>query len=220
MGPDLRAAVAALLLSAGTAQAEDIWVAIYDQPIKGVLANVSAAYGIPVMYDDTLKGRVRNVTGRFSAKDLLTRIAAEAGLVWFDDGNGVHVTKSSDVRSFVIDTAQVSPDALQSSMQQLGFYDARFPIFLDVKTGMGLVSGPPRYLELVRNSYAMLAKRTVDVARPQKRRIAVMRGGSTQIWNGIVPKKDPAPAPVVAPPIPDEGTAQTEKPVETDGENG
>lgn len=227
MRTDLRAIAAAVFLSAGAllAEPEDVWIGIYDQPIKAVLSDISSAYGIPVIYDDALKGRVRNVTGRYSAKGLLTRVAAEAGLVWFYDGNGYHVTKSSDVSSLVIDTAQVSPEALKSSMEQLGFYDPRFPMVLDTRTGMALVSGPPRYLELVRNSYAMLAKRKVQVARPQKRRIAVMRGGSTQIWNGIVPRKDPVPtqaAPVpaaTAAPVSSDAPAPETTP-EKDKENG
>ena len=98
---------------------------------------------------------------------------------------------------------------------------ARFALRQTGNTGIGIVSGPPRYVEMVENAFLMLANRTTRPAAPAMtaKRITVIRGEQVEVWSGParLSSTDTAP-PVAQPTAPaaNDGPAEDAKPT-TDG---
>lgn len=165
--------------------------AIVDQQLGDVLREFSGAAGVAVDVGRGVEGRVTNFTGRYTARGFLDAMSAEFGLVWYDDGAAVHVTGAGEMRSVVIDFDRVAPDELRAALDELGVADERFAL-RETRAGIGVVTGPPRYVELVENAFLMLAGRGAGVvpaeggARPSRsvHAMTVVRGESVAIWRG------------------------------------
>jgi type III secretion protein C len=85
------------------------------------------------------------------------------GLIWYFDGRVLYVYPSTAVESAVLRLVESSPAQLQRTLDRLGISDSRFPLSFDGPRGTLMVSGPKRYVELVRQA-ASASDRSPDGA--------------------------------------------------------
>lgn len=94
----------------------------------------------------------KRVSGNFDLnkpRELLDSVAAQTGLIWYDDGSSVYVYDTSELQSSVVRLSYAPFDRLVAYLQSSGLYDSRFPLRSDGRSGSFYVSGPPVYVELV-----------------------------------------------------------------------
>ena len=213
---DAASLLATLLLAGGPAAAQGLLdggesapYTIVEQDLPEVLTQFAAAHGVPVAIDPGVSGTVTGLSDRFTPREFLDRLAALHGLSWFHDGAAIHVGPVSENRTVVVDLGAVDRDALEAALEDMGLDDPALGLEADDRTGIGVVSGPPRYVEMVEGAYAILAARP-EAAEPERRRpvsVLVIRGDRVGRWNGAYVEplsRDPEPA---APP--EEGTGET-----------
>lgn len=201
--------LAALLLAGAGAGAQEAFESeerrpytVVEQELTGVLTQFAAAHGVPVAIDPDVAGTVTGLSGRFTPREFLNRLAALHGLSWFHDGAAIHIGPASENRTVVVDLGAVDRTALEAALADMGLGDPALGLETDDRTGIGVVSGPPRYVEMVEGAYAILAARPeaaeAEVRRPVS--VLVIRGGRVGRWNGayvepLSGEPEPAPAP-------------------------
>ncbi|WP_376091735.1 hypothetical protein ACE7GA_22300 [Roseomonas sp. CCTCC AB2023176] len=153
--------------------------AVVDQELRDVLVELGKRVGLNTVVTDGVRGRVRGRLARGTAVETLDRLAAIYGLDWFTDGSTLHVSSVNEAVSRLVDLGGVPPTQLDGALRALGVHDQRWPIRgSDPALGMAMVSGPPRYVQLVEQTLAVLARRPRPDGSPQTEpaRIRVFRG--------------------------------------------
>jgi type III secretion protein C len=123
--------------------------------IKDVLRDFGASQGIPARIAPELSG---TVSGKFHLppRRFLDTLAASFGFVWYYDGEVLDISTASDMQSTLVKLDAASTDALREELERLHIVDERFPIVYDSAQGTALVSGPPRYVQMVKDVAARL----------------------------------------------------------------
>ncbi|MFM0735960.1 type III secretion system outer membrane ring subunit SctC [Paraburkholderia xenovorans] len=116
--------------------------------LKDVLRDVSASSGLPTWISPQVQG---NVSGHFqtSPQALLDRLAGTFGFVYYFDGAVLRIYGANEITSATIGLTEASNAELRASLTRLGVADRRFPLRFDDSARTTIVSGPPRYVELV-----------------------------------------------------------------------
>jgi type III secretion protein C len=154
---------AAVLLSiaaawpAAAAAAEMKWdnkkisyVALQPKELRAVIGELAAQQGIGVSIDPEVKGELAPGRYELSARSMMELIGRNFGVLWYFDGRVLYVYPGTSVENAMIRLTNASPAQLQRSLERLGIADSRFPLSFD--GDRVLVSGPKRYVELVRQA--------------------------------------------------------------------
>jgi type III secretion protein C len=116
--------------------------------IKDVLRDFGASQGIPTRIATEVSG---TVTGTFHLppRRLLDTLAASFGFVWYYDGEVLDISTAAAQQSTLIKLDTADTEALRDALDRMHIADARFPLVYDSEQGTALVSGPPRYVQMV-----------------------------------------------------------------------
>lgn len=145
-----------------------------EQLFKAVGAEMHKAFRVSV------KARPYRISGEFDLSkpfDVLDRVTASLGLIWYYDGQVVYVYDGSEAASAMLSTPPGAVDDLVAFLKGSSLYDKRFPIKHTAGTGLVYVSGPPRYVDIVQNAASMLRKqeRTMQFDSRSDRRVEVVK---------------------------------------------
>jgi len=142
--------------------------------LRDVLRDVSASAGVPVWISPKVDG---NVTGHFqtSPQQILNRMSASFGIVWYYDGSVLRIYDSGEMTSTTIGLHTASMSELRRTLARLQTVDSRFPVRYDDATRTALVSGPPRYVELVTDISRLVDQNHQASQRDQGVRIFPLR---------------------------------------------
>jgi type II secretory pathway component GspD/PulD (secretin) len=126
---------------------------VIDQDTKDVLQEFGNITNIPVTVSDQVRGHVHGPLPITTAENFLKRICENQGLVWYFDGLKLYVSAASEIDSLMISLGPLRLQELSDRLEKLGIADPRYPLNATQKADVILVSGPPRYLALVRQTY-------------------------------------------------------------------
>jgi type II secretory pathway component GspD/PulD (secretin) len=156
---------------------------VIDQDVKGVLVEFGRNVGSPVVVSDQVKGRLRGqvAVATASAGEFLDNLCDSYGLVWYFDGTVLHVNAKSEVRTELVGIGQLSAAEASKKLGALGVADARFAVRGTENANVISVSGPPKFVSLVRQAFAMEAPKSLPVredSNGDEVTVRVFRGGS------------------------------------------
>jgi type III secretion protein C len=140
------------------------------------------AWTSPALAQATVSGRFR---GR--ASQLFDELIEAYGLTWYFDGLTLHVYSLAEMDTQLIQLLPADVPRIESTLRWMGLTDARFPLRVVEEEGQVLVSGPPRFVQLVGEVIANLASRPrEDEATTQVRvfRLRFARATDTTISIG------------------------------------
>ncbi|WP_263364814.1 type III secretion system outer membrane ring subunit SctC [Cupriavidus pauculus] len=142
--------------------------------IQDVLRDISASAGVAVQISPKVKG---TVSGRFDTRPqlMLERMAATFGFIWYYDGAVLRIYSADEVVSTTIGLSAASTSSLRRSLSKLQIEDPRFPIRFDDDARTAVVSGPPRYVELVNDVAKLVDQNHVDQQHGQAVRVFPLR---------------------------------------------
>jgi type III secretion protein C len=154
----------ALVLTGAAVRAADLpWagkpyqIVANEKPLADLLRELSASQGTTAVVDPKVAG---SISGRFSGSPLktLNSLCATYGLSWYYDGAYLYIDPSSDARSEVLSIGNQAGNAgwLVQSLTQLRIYDPRYPLLVSGRDGTARVTGPKRYVEMVRQVARLL----------------------------------------------------------------
>ncbi|KML20834.1 type III secretion system protein [Leclercia adecarboxylata] len=129
--------------------AENVYIAS-NNSIQQLFFVIGGALHKPFIV--SVEAAKKRVSGNFdlnNPRQLLDSLAAQTGLIWYDDGSSVYVYDTSELQSSVVRLSYAPFNRMVAYLQSSGLYDARFPLRSDGRSGSFYVSGPPVYVELV-----------------------------------------------------------------------
>lgn len=151
---------------------------VVDQDLSAVLQEFGNHLGMAVQIGDDVRGRVRGRLPPMAPKVFLERLSKTYGLAWYYDGSVLSVVSVKSIQSRLIPLGATSFERLSADLDRLQISDARFPLRHAGDANAVLVSGPPRYVELVEQAIGVAAERP-KVAAPANRTPAASDAGNS-----------------------------------------
>ena len=140
-----------------------------NEPLNVFLTRLLTLQGISVTTSSGVAtGRVN---GRFKgqAEAVFRELSETYGLTWYYDGTTLHIYSLAELETRLMQVEPVDIPRIDRTLKQMRLSDGRYPLRLSPDEGTVLVSGPPKYVELVAGVVARvasapsLAKNVVDV---------------------------------------------------------
>ena len=156
----MMAAMALMALGAAAAGPAIAWrmpsysLTARTMPVKQALDTFGVAQGIPVVASEKVAGTFSGTFKDVPASEFLDRLATIHNLTWYYDGAAIYVYGASEIETSMMDLAYMKADDVRTMLRELGVEDTRFPIKTASNDELIMVSGPPRYVELVLQTIA------------------------------------------------------------------
>ncbi len=138
-----------------------------EKPLPDLLRELAASQGATAVVDPKISG---TISGKFSAAPLsiLNSLCATYALSWYYDGAFLYIDPSTDAKTEVISIGKDAGSAgwLMQTLIQLRIYDKRYPLLVSGREGTARVTGPRRYVDLVRQAARLVDQKSAldDVA--------------------------------------------------------
>jgi len=116
--------------------------------LKDVLRDISASSSLPTWISPQVEG---SVSGHFqiSPQGMLDQMASSFGFVYYFDGAVLRIYGANELTSATIGLSSATNADLRASLSSLDVVDRHFPLRYDDVANTTVVSGPPRYVDLV-----------------------------------------------------------------------
>ncbi|MFI8718490.1 type III secretion system outer membrane ring subunit SctC [Stenotrophomonas sp. NPDC077464] len=101
------------------------------------------------------KAQKKKITGNFDLArpfDVLAKVTAELGLVWYSDSTSIYVYDASEQKNAVGRLRSTSVATLSDFLRKARLADARYPVRGGGADGTFYVAGPPVYVDIVLNA--------------------------------------------------------------------
>lgn len=122
-----------------------------NTPLTTVLKDFAEGHGVTLSIDQPLSGEVSAKIRANSASDFLDRLALEHHFQWFVYNNKLYVSPQDAQTS---ERLEISPDSapdIKQALKGIGLLDSRFGWGEMPDDGVVLVTGPPQYVDLIKN---------------------------------------------------------------------
>lgn len=129
-----------------------------EKTLADLMRELAASQGTTAVVDPKINAVV---SGRFSGEPLtiLDRLCATYALSWYFDGAVLYVDPSADIKSEVMPITSSQAGQLVDTLRRLKIYDNRYPLLVSAREGTARVSGPRRYVELVRQAVKLVDRK-------------------------------------------------------------
>lgn len=117
--------------------------------VREALETFAVAEGVPLVQSEAVRGQFSGNFDKVKAGEFLDRVTAMHNLVWYFDGSAIFVSGAGESASALVDLKYMKADEVTEMMRDLGVEDARFPLKRASKDELIMVSGPPRYVQIV-----------------------------------------------------------------------
>ena len=114
----------------------------------------AVAQGLSVVMSEGVAGSFSGDFRAVPAQEFLERLCTMHNLTWYYDGAAIYVYSAGEIVTTLTDLAYMKVGDVRRLLQELGVEDARFPIKTASDGEIILVSGPPRYVDLVMQTIA------------------------------------------------------------------
>ncbi|EEG87578.1 hypothetical protein PROPEN_00289 [Proteus penneri ATCC 35198] len=95
----------------------------------------------------------KRVTGNFdisSPQDAFDLMVRRMSLLYFNDGESIYVYDNSEIQQELFQVKNIGMSEIKEYLQDVGLFDARFPLRSGQDQRTFYISGPPVYLKLVK----------------------------------------------------------------------
>ncbi|MEM7021562.1 MAG: type III secretion system outer membrane ring subunit SctC [Pseudomonadota bacterium] len=156
-----------------------------DQDVRELLRDFAASEGLGVIISDQVRGVISGDFREVQPQAFMQQIAATSGLTWYLFAGVLYVYDSSETVSEIIHLANTPPDLLRRSLMGLGILDPRFDFQADPDLGIVLITGPPKYTDLVKQVI-----QTVEARRAAAPGVAVIKLKYASATDRIIEYRD------------------------------
>ena len=118
-------------------------------PLREALDSFGVAQGMSVVMSGQVQGSLSGDFRKLKPAEFLDRISTTHNLLWYFDGTALYVYGAGEITSSLMDLKFLKEGNIVMMLRELGLEDKRFPIRSAQNGELILVSGPPRYVELV-----------------------------------------------------------------------
>jgi type III secretion protein C len=164
----LACAVLVLLLTAQqqSAAAELRWgnnrpfqIVANEKPLPDFLRELASSQGVTAVIDPKVNGVI---SGKFSgpAQNILNSVCSVNGLTWYFDGAFLFVDLAADAKSEMLPIAAENAARIAETLVRLRISDERYPLSISESDASVYVTGPRRYVEMVRQAVKLADQKT------------------------------------------------------------
>jgi type II secretory pathway component GspD/PulD (secretin) len=152
---------------------------VVNQDVRQVLIEFGQNLNVPVKISDQVQRRnLRGPLNVMAAGEFLKTVCDSAGLVWYYDGTVLHISSAGEISRASINAGFVASPSLKKQLESFGVLDDRYPLRIDLASGVISVAGPPPYIDAIKTTVQVIAKGTPRVQGViESRRVRVFRAG-------------------------------------------
>lgn len=123
--------------------------------VSDFLRELASAQGVTAVIDSKIDG---TISGHFSGSPLATlrSVCATYGLTYYFDGSLLYIDRAEDGQTQVFPIPRGSAGELSRTLEAMRIPDKRFPLIISDRENTIYVSGPQRYVELVRQAISTI----------------------------------------------------------------
>ena len=125
-----------------------------EMSLRDALDTFGVAQGMSVVMSEGVKGVLSGDFKDLKPADFLDRISTTHNLIWYYDGAALYVYGAGEITSSLMDLQYLKEGNVVMMLRELGLEDRRFPIRSSQNGELILVSGPPRYVQLIAETIA------------------------------------------------------------------
>lgn len=126
------------------------------ESLRNVLTALATNSGVGIYVSETVVDSFNGHLQQKTTRAAMQYLAKAYDLIWYFDGSTLHVNKSDDMKSQMFRLNLISADRVKQTMRGLNIWDSQFDWRAIEDTNILMVSGPPRYLELVTKTISIL----------------------------------------------------------------
>ncbi|MDR2735244.1 MAG: hypothetical protein LBB20_00135 [Puniceicoccales bacterium] len=135
-----------------------------DQQLTELIKNFCAMQGVEVVVSEKITDIVNGKFSNVVPKQFWHDITQAYGLTWLFDGSILYVYKGNEILSNVWKMSSDEMRSLAKVMSQLGFSSSNFSFRPMEKSGILVVSGPPKLMEVISDlSSKIIVERMTDI---------------------------------------------------------
>ncbi|MFM2591224.1 type III secretion system outer membrane ring subunit SctC [Vibrio sp. TBV020] len=123
-----------------------------NKPLFDVLNAFSAHYKILGVVSDCLKEPFNGNLSSNNGEDFLNKLSSAYNFIWFKIDSVIYFNCLNEIQTKTISLEAASSVKFQEKMDQIGLSLDRFGLSILPDTNMLLVSGPPKYLDIILNA--------------------------------------------------------------------
>ena len=129
-----------------------------DMSLRTALDAFAVAQGLSVVMSDGVQGVFSGDFNDTPSGEFLERLATVHNLTWYYDGAALYLYGAGEIKTLLLDLQYMKAVEVRNMLGELGVEDARFPLKTTSNDELIMVSGPPRYVELVAEMIAKADK--------------------------------------------------------------
>ncbi|MBT2324093.1 type III secretion system outer membrane ring subunit SctC [Variovorax paradoxus] len=130
-----------------------------EKPLPDFLRELASSQGVTAVIDPKVGGVI---SGKFSgpAQNILNSVCSVNGLTWYFDGAFLFVDPAADAKSEVLQIASENAGRIAETLVRLRISDERYPLRISESDASVYVTGPRRYVEMVRQAVRLADQKT------------------------------------------------------------
>ncbi|MDR1438292.1 MAG: hypothetical protein LBI69_04530 [Puniceicoccales bacterium] len=133
-----------------------------DQDISSLIHDFTAIQNIDVIIGAPLIGMVNGIFENIPPEEFWDHLSKAYNLAWFYDGSALYVYPGTEVKTEVIPISQQEAVTLKSVVGELDCSGSTVSMRYLPSTRMMVVSGPPRFMEVVQSFLAKIQNNTIQ----------------------------------------------------------
>jgi type III secretion protein C len=124
-----------------------------EKRLPDFLRELAASQGTTAVVDPKIEGVISGTFGGGrggTARAVLEAVCSNYGLTWYFDGSLLFIEQASDARNEVLPILGNNAPRIADTLNKLQVWDKRYPLVISQNENSVFVSGPKRYVEMVR----------------------------------------------------------------------
>jgi type III secretion protein C len=136
---------------------------VQDEDLVTLLLDFSSTVNVPLVASERVRsGVIERVNGHFkglTAEAFLAKLSTLYQIVWYYDGHLLYVYHADEMITELFQLEGARAANLRATLKNLGVFDNRFNWKDMAEQNIIYISGPPRYIQLVREVSVLLEQR-------------------------------------------------------------
>ncbi|WP_261803415.1 type III secretion system outer membrane ring subunit SctC [Variovorax sp. PAMC26660] len=130
-----------------------------EKPLNDFLRELVSSQGMTAVIDPKVNGVI---SGKFDgpARNILNSVCSVNGLTWYFDGAFLFIDLAADAKSEVLPIAAENAGRIAQTLVRLHISDERYPLSISENDASVYVTGPRRYVEMVRQAVKLADQKT------------------------------------------------------------
>ncbi len=134
-----------------------------DESLHTLFTALSVPLGVPIVVSrEVARARVSGVFDLAAPQQTLEALAQQQDLIWYSDGQVLHVYNAGEAKSSAVALRHISIDRLRALMRRSGLDESRYPL-RESGARTFYVSGPPNYVDQVLRLTQLMDRQRADL---------------------------------------------------------